>query len=530
MTPSTGLSSNIGGPTQPLPREIEASAWTQVNKAAVGAMKDTLEVPMSKLGGDIYKYNSDSSRPTLKPLATHRTLANEEGVEDSAWKGPFEQLVNQLPKGIRQRLLADMGKPFDMRKADYQALESTLFLTAEGFAYLDEALKGKELEGARFQRTLENQGLVGMALRGAVQQGQQKLGGIQYFLNKMGANHPQHDVLRGFANQAADLQENLAEVLQIIQEGHQPDMEGLTDLANRATSLSNLFARVDRGKDLQIMSPMLQAMAAAASALALTPTTPSLYFGMKLGTKGLFKGDSASGLLGPELEALLKALMGGVLPGALKGAGIAKQQMLLMLLLGTLSGAGTLGALISEFGIGPSSGKEEEKKANCRFEFGLLLKMIASSGVLKNLGLALADASGVEKGKTTDFIGNLTELLSLFSFAFGGSKDTDETGKLLSGLEEELMANITELEGFVKQQETGQAAHVALLQAKKALEFKDITGFLGAVAFAFALSDTTIEDAHEETAALQQLAILLEKTCQSGTKEMKPLTQMIMAG
>lgn len=530
MTPSTGLSSNIGGPTQPLPREIEASAWTQVNKAAVGAVKDTLEMPMSKLGGDIYKYSSDSSRPTLKSLATDRTLAKEAGVEDNAWKGPFEQLVNRLPRAVRERLLADMGKPFDMRKADYQALESTLFLTAEGFAYLDEAQKPKELEGAPLERMLQNQGLAGTALRGAVQQGAQTLGGIQYFLNQMGANFPQHDVLRGFANQAADLLENLTEVLQIIQEGHQPDSEGLTDLANRATALSNLFARVDRGKDLQILSPMLQAMAAAASALALTPTTPSLYFGMKLGTKGLFKGDSATGLLGPELQALLKALMGGVLPSALKGAGIAKQQMLLMLLLGTLSGAGTLGALIAEFGIGPSSTKEGDNRVNRRFEFALLLKMIASSGIFKNLGKTIADASGIEEGKAADFIGNLTELLSLFTLAFGGSKQTDDTGALLSGLEDELLENVSELESFVKLQDNGQASHVALLQAKKALEFKDINGFLGAAAFAFALSDTTLEESHAETDAFQKLAILLEKTCQSGVKEMKPLTQMIVAG
>lgn len=531
MTPSTGLSSNIGGPQQALPREIEASAWTMVNKAAIGAVKDSLEIPLSQLTGDVYKYNTDSSRPTLKPLATDRTLAGEDGVEDSAWKGPFEQLVNKLPSHIRARLLAEMGKPFDMRKSDYQALESTLFLTAEAFAYLDEAQKPKEMEGARLQRMQDNQGLAGRAVRGAVSQGQQTLGGIQYFLNQVGPNFPQHDVLRGFANQAADLQEDLAEVLQIIQQGHQPDSEGLTDLANRATSLSNLFARADRGTDLQILSPMLQAMAAVASALALTPTTPSLFFGLKLGTKGLFKGESATGLLGPELQALLKALMGGVLPSSLKGAGIAKQQMLLMLLLGTLSGAGTLGSLMSEFGIGPSTGKSEvEKKAARRFEFSLLLKMIATSEIFKNLGASIADASGVTEPKTAAFIGDLTQLLSLFTIAFGGSHDTDETATLLSGLEGELLQSAQELEPFVKQQEGGQGAHIALLQAQKALEQKDINGFLGAVAFAALLTDTSLENAYPELSPLKDLSILLEKTCQSGVKEMRPVTQMIVAG
>lgn len=532
MIPSTGLSSNIGGPTQPLPREIEASAWTMVNKAALGIVPDTLELPFSKVGGDIYKYKSDSSRPSLKPMGSDRTLASEDSVDTHSWKAPFERLVNLLPAPIRNRLLAEMGKPFDMRNGDYLALESTLFLTAEGFAALDEAQKPKELEGARLERMLHNQGLAGRALRGIVQQGEQTLGGVQYFLNKMGPNFAQHDALRGFAHQAADLQEDLAEVLQIIQEGHQPDMEGLTDLANRATSLSNLFSRMDRGNDMQLLSPLLQAMAAVASALALTPTTPSLFFGLKMGTKGLFKGDSSTGLLGPELQALLKALMGGVLPNALKGAGIAKQQMLLMLLLETLSGAGTLGALIGEFGFGtsPAKGGEDAKRATRRFEFALLLKMIASSGIFKALGATIADASGVKDAKAADFISSLTELLSLFTIAFGGSKNMDETEVLLRGLEGELLEDVEQLESHVKTQEDGQGAHIALLQAKKALEQKDIQGFIGAVAFAFALGNTTLEDTHTESAALKDLSILLQKTCRSGAKEMRPITQMIVAG
>ena len=90
---------------------------------------------------------------------------------------------------------------------------------------------------------------------------------------------------------------------------------------------------------------MLDSMAAVAAALSLTPATPTLYLGLKMATMGLSLSNSKAGLFGVQLDALMKALQGGLGAALLKKVGLAKMQMLLMALLGTIGGAGTLAAL-----------------------------------------------------------------------------------------------------------------------------------------------------------------------------------------
>lgn len=524
--PSTGITGNIGGPQQPMPREIEASAWTMVNRAALGIMPDTLEIPFSKMGGEVWKYRSDPSRPTLKPVGTTRTNTPEGEAMDDSWKGPFEQLVNRLPAQTKARLVEDMFKPYEMRNSEYVILENTLLTTAKGLSWLEAAQKPTPPDSPEMERLHRNQGLAGHALRGAAQQNAQILSGAEQFLAKVGPNYAQHDHLLAFATQASELQGELEALLQQVQQGGEPPApEDLADLANRATTLSTLFARVTKGPDLQILNPMLQALAAVASALSLTPTTPSLFFGLKMATTGLFKSDSAAGLLGAEFEALLQALMGGLAGKVLQKGGSAKQLMLLMMLLGTLTGAGTLGALLSEFGIGAFPAKSEaDERVGKRKTFALLAQMLSKSGLLKIWGELIGEASGCDKkGQAT--LANATDLLTLLGMALTGAQgNLEKAPPFLEGLQDNLVEDIEALES------EGQALNVALLQAKIALKDNNVQGFLKSLETAFSLANTTPERLMEDLEEFDLLGNLLQRTCQPHNEASQSVTSMLMAG
>ena len=530
--PGSGLTGSVGGPQQASSREIETTAWTMINKSALGIMPDTLEVPFSKLGGDVMQYKSDPGRPTLTPQGTLRTAKGEDGIDDS-WKGPFEQLVNRLPPQTKNRLVDDMYKPHEMRNGNYVVLENTLLTTAKGLAWLEQAQKPVPLDSPEMERMHHNQGLAGRALRGAAQQSGQILGGAHHFLNKVGPNFAGHDNLRGFAMQGAELQEELDTLLQEVRQGAEPDTEHMTELANRATDLSNLFSRTMQGKNLQILSPMLQTLAAVASAMSLTPTTPALFFGLKMASTGLFKKDSASGLLGSELEALLQSLTGGLQGKLLQGAGSAKQKMLMMLLLGTLAGAGTLGSLLAEFGVGSSPGKSEgDERAAKKLTLALIVQMLTGTELLKSLGQTIGEASGCSE-KGSEFLGKMIELLMLLTLTLSASGGNEE--QAIGSLEElsaPLESDLDALELEAKEAETllGKGLDVAAMQAQIAIKSGHSQALVEALKMALSLAETTPDLLKEDLEEFDEFAKLLQKSCQTNNESSTAITGMLMAG
>ena len=253
----SGVGGNIGGPLQPSPRELEATAATMTSRAALGIMPDSLEVPFSQLGGNVWKYQSDSSKPTLSSLATLvRASTAEDKKTDDSWKPVFNTLVDRLPPELKTRLAAEMNKPFESRNPNFAHLENILTFTAKGLAWLEEAEKPVEPETIKWDRMMHNRGMPGKVVRGMVRQGQQILGGADAFLNRMGPNLPAHDTMRHFTGQAAEIQTRLEALLKQMQEGKQPPQEELIRLSNEAETLQANYQRIYRGSDLQNPRPL----------------------------------------------------------------------------------------------------------------------------------------------------------------------------------------------------------------------------------------------------------------------------------
>lgn len=539
---TTGQGGTIGGPSVPLQRELETSAWTQVNKAALGIVPDSLEVTFTNLGGQVWKYQSDSSRPTLQSPGTLRTSeAKGEAAEDESWKPIFEDLVGKLPAEVKEEFQKDLARPFERRSQNFAQLENTLTLTAKGMAWLAGAQKPVAPETPEMDRLMHNQAMPGKALRGAVGHSQSILGGANSFLSRVGPNHPNHDELQNFAEQSATLQDDLNNLLESLKDPNAPPPSGeqLTDLSDQAQTLLNDFQRLDHGKDLQILSPMMETMAAVASALSLTPASPTLFLGLKMATMGLFSSDSASGLFGSELAALIKALQSGQGAALLKKVGMAKLQMLLMSLLGTIGGAGTLAALLSEFGIGRFPARNEgDEIAGRRFGLQLMMTLLASSGVMKQIYAIIAQVCGGDE-KAQEMLSDNMELVSLLLMTLTETKGSPENASsMLETLKPFLETKCDKSKAFMESAlaegdldgEKAKSVDIALLKAKMALSKDDQKGLLGACSGALEQIGSTPEDLKGDLDEFKEFAQLLKQTLSAETTEQNAMiTQLLRA-
>lgn len=532
---SSGVGGNIGGPLAPTQRDIETTAWTMVNKAALGIMPDTLEVPFSQLGGNIWKYQSDANRPTLKPLANIRTSVPDETPPDDSWKSSFDALLGKLHPQLKTRLLANMGKPFNARSMNYSVFENVLTMTAKGMAWLQKAQEPMDPESPAWERTEHNQALPGKALRGIVGHARTMLMGTKAFLNYVGPNHPHHDELNNFANQGAEVQSELNQVLEQIKNEEKPDPQMLNHLANKATLLSNKFNSVAHGQDMQMMGPLFEAMAAVANALSVSPTSPSLFFGLKMATTGLFSKESQSGLLGAQFEILMKALAKGSMSQLMNKVANAKQMMLMMMMLGMTSGASTLAGLLSEFGAGrfPSEGEGEEREGHV-FTFQLLLQLLAKSGLLNLICKILTETTGAND-KAQEMMTSIMELTTLLLMALTGAKGPPkDAGILLEGVKTHIGNHIDKIEKFVlslilegtEDSATAKGLNVALKQAKIALETDNFEALMGSCGNALDLIGTSPDLLLKDLGELKEFAKLLNRSC---VPEVRPMPAGILS-
>ncbi|MCE5319042.1 MAG: hypothetical protein LLG04_16980 [Parachlamydia sp.] len=540
---TTGQGGTMGGPSAPLQRELETSAWTQVNKAALGIVPDSLEISFTNLGGQLWKYQSDSSRPSLQsPGSTVRTSqAQGEATEDESWKPIFDELVGKLPDEVKDEFQKDLARPFERRSQNFAQLENTLTLTAKGLSWLEGAQKPVDPESPAMDRLKQNRAMPGRALKGTVAHSKSIIGGANAFLTRVGPNHANHDALHNFAEQAATMQDDLNNLLESLKDPNAPEPtnEQLTELSDQAQTLLNDFQRLDQGKDLQILSPMMESMAAVAAALSLTPASPTLFLGLKMATMGLFSSDSASGLFGSELAALIKALQSGQGAALLKQVGMAKLQMLLMSLLGTIGGAGTLAALLSEFGIGRFPAHNEgDEIAGRRIGLQLIMTLITSSGVMKQIYAIIAQVCGGDE-KAQAMLSDNMELVSTLLMALTEAKGTPENASsMLENLKPFLEGKCEKSKAFMESAlaagdldgEKAKSVDIALLKAQMALSKDDQKGILRACSGALEQIGSTPEDLKGDLDEFKEFAQLLKQTLGAGATEQNAMiTQLLRA-
>lgn len=538
----SGLTSNIGGPQQPMAREIEATAWTQVNKAALGIVHDSLEIPFTQMGGDIWKYKSDSSRPTLMQTGTTRVSLSNNEITDESWKPFFDDLVSKMHPELRMRLIADMKKPFELRNAFYTVLENVLNSTAKGLASLEQAKQPQKSSEAAFERTLQNQALIGSAFKGITDQSETMLNQMQNFLDAMGPNYPDYDAMKPYVDQGQALQGKFAALLEKLRnpDGTQPQQVELSSLADEALALSQEFGSISRSNTLQLLGPLFESMAAVAAALSMTPASPSLFLGLKIAGKGIFDSESLLGMLGPELQAIVQALANGLSASLMSKVGNAKQQMMLLMLLASLYGSASLAALVAKFGLGrfPSENEGEEQSGQL-FTMELMLSLLAHSELIKEFYKILAKACGSTE-RTEHVISSGLELATLLLAVLSGAKGkTNRAVHLLKSIKSKLGENINLLETYLfNALQTGmlnspqaKVLEMAFKEAQSALKNDHMDGLLTACRTALKAINSSPELLAEDLEAVKEFAILVQRSCAHDSPDKSALlTGMMTTG
>lgn len=192
----SGLGDEVGNSSiQFSPRELEATAATVLNRAALGIVKDSLEVSFMQLGGNLWKYNSDASRPTLAPLINVRVTAAQKEIVDRSWDTFFEELKKNLPVDTADRLTREKLKAKEDRNPSYVALEEILVSSARTLAMLHEAANAGEANSTAARNALINISIAATAPENINDIGKSFFTEARNFLDAAGSNYIYHDQL-----------------------------------------------------------------------------------------------------------------------------------------------------------------------------------------------------------------------------------------------------------------------------------------------------------------------------------------------
>lgn len=213
MPISTGIGDEIGGPLNPSIFEIETRGIVNVNRELLGILRDTLQVSFTELGGQVWKYQASANRPVLPALVSTRMQTPDFSVDDKMWKEYYEDLLNNLPPTIREKLEYDLKSPLKDRDNAYIALENILTATARTLAFINAASAPID-PGSIEQRYAELNALLPLfTATSTTTLGKAFFNKAREFLDEAGANYIHRDKLSDTVRQAQYALDNMQKEL-----------------------------------------------------------------------------------------------------------------------------------------------------------------------------------------------------------------------------------------------------------------------------------------------------------------------------
>lgn len=499
-----------GGNTSPVPlqRDLETTAWTEHNKAALGITADSLDQSFTQMNpkytsGYYGGYKSREGQPLLDhPLESGRISQGFDAVSDDSWKETYDALLNQLPEELQQEFIAEGRKNFDDRKGSFAALDNLLILTAKILTNTSTLAGIDKLGPIEQERALITQMLPFTALREVAEQGANITEKALAFVILKGPNDYFFDT---FTNLLTQMDNGVKDLQQLANEIKQ---EGISDqiiqrtarLASNLNGINASFEITNLGGSLQILHSTMHAMTAVADSLSLFKTgSGSLFLGLTLSSIGLKTADSEAGIIGNSLGKVFETLANGLMTSLIPNATTAGSRLLEMSLTTGFTSLIGLAALAINPGFGVFPGKDPITVKSSRFfAFELALLLLNSSGILKSLITPSLQASGAsDKTITTanDILSQFANLLLISAGTRDGRQNPaylcESTHKYLekgisasqdvingTGINQEILdQEFQNREDAATKQKT-DAANVALQQAQIALNEKNYEGFI----------------------------------------------------
>lgn len=402
MSIDLGRGGTVGGPPTQTVDESTRNAATHTQQAALGIQPgDTQAVqPFSDLGKQTtWKYQSDSTKPTIPPLITLRTAGRTPTEADTAWTSEFNKLLDELPSDVRDEYLYQSQLPPNERSAAYADLDKALGTMAQFNVWLNSA---KSPGDPALQEQND-------ALSPQMQQAMLKLGNLitdasQTYLNSAGHSDPNFDALSGYTNQLGASLQDLTE----------QDMAGLSMLSGDVDTWNAQLQSRSVGDNLQILRTGMDILSDVTAASSLSTGAPSLLLGLSIASIGIDNASSAAQVTPQSLENM-QNLLADVLMTLLPESSAGNRHLLSQLLTALFLGAISMGTLTSQYS---------------QLFNQLSLSYAINAGIFDAIGIGIARANGAND-KTASVAGAIISLTATLLLLQAMAKDNEKYAESL---------------------------------------------------------------------------------------------------
>jgi len=147
-SPDVGGRTGMGKPLVPEYQELEAQAQTLVAKQGLAIVPNTLDIPFTEMGKDLWKYQSHPAKPKVPQNVLKAVRHPEIEKENPRNEEVFQELVDKLPLQLSLKLKKDRKLPYEERDPQFIILERILAFHAKILIWLEEvqAVDRQELE------------------------------------------------------------------------------------------------------------------------------------------------------------------------------------------------------------------------------------------------------------------------------------------------------------------------------------------------------------------------------------------------
>ncbi|GAB4233690.1 MAG: hypothetical protein Tsb0021_12760 [Chlamydiales bacterium] len=139
-SPDIGGRTGLGRPLVPEYQELEATAQTQVARQSLGIVSDTIDILFTELGGNIWQYDANATKPQL-PIYIAASVNAPEEKEDPEIAKEYENLVSKLPLNLSNELSRERKKPLDQRNPRFVVFDNLLRFAAKALVWFKNVSK-----------------------------------------------------------------------------------------------------------------------------------------------------------------------------------------------------------------------------------------------------------------------------------------------------------------------------------------------------------------------------------------------------
>ncbi|MBS4168097.1 hypothetical protein [Parachlamydia sp. AcF125] len=508
----SGSGGPLGGPQQPTVYDWQQRGIEDTQKAQLALVKDTVEIPLTQLGGgaeEVYEqYKASASRPVLAPLAQLRMGSAEDAPETQDTTGIYQNLLSRLPTALANGLEENQALPAQEQNLSFVALDNLLSSTAQVLTSLESAAL-PPAAGTLASDRLENaQTAPYQAVLSALNLNQELSSSLQSMLSEAGPNDPNYDTLQNALSEMETFSSALTALSQ-----QQTVYSG--DLVQISTGLQNIQETLQRDlreNSYQILGNSMEALSTITSAYSLGSVAPSNLLSLLIVDKGL---SGENGVYSDNFASLIDTTASG-LQNVLNLDNQTQIQslnlMLSTLALASVSAGSTLGNGVGQF----PDRSEGDMNAATRFSTDLAVSFLVSSGAIETVIGELVSTTGVEQNAAEP----LTSALTLWSLTLGiqaaGTLGKSQANDLIESLQPQLLNHLNTLDQYITNQqesgelskEVGQGALVYLSQASIALQNQDYEAFSSSLESLLQLTGQSGDSLKKEIVSITEFSSL----------------------